>query len=264
MAGEIVLENEQIELLGKLVHAARNVPPERRQKFQYRHQIDADPRAILTHEGFPSPDRHIRAHFGDIEALAHNGLVSIEKSGRHNGSFDILPLGYRYYANQLLDSSTSVQRVEATVRSFLCAESFRVQYATAYEKWRRAEELLWASDSSQQLSTIGHLCREAMQAFATVLFAKHASQAQISDPAKVVAKLKAVIEASAAHLGTTEREFLDALLPYWGTVSDLVQRQEHAGQKEGRAVTWGDARRAVFQTAVVMFEVADALQQIHV
>lgn len=48
---------------------------------------------------------------------------------------------------------------------------------------------------------------------------------------------------------------MEALLAYWGTVSDLVQRQEHGGQKEGEPLEWEDARRAVLHTAVVMFEV---------
>lgn len=49
---------------------------------------------------------------------------------------------------------------------------------------------------------------------------------------------------------------LDALVVYWGTVSDLIQRQEHGAQKEGEALRWEDGRRVVFQTAVVMFEIA--------
>ena len=263
MSGRILLENDQMELLGTLVQAARNVPPERRQKFHYSHRIDGNPRASVSHEGLPLPHHEIRAPIGDIEALAHSGFVSIHRSGPDSGSFDILPLGYRYYSDQLLHSSTSAQRIESTVRSFLSTDAFRLQYATAYESWRRAEELLWASDASQQLSTIGHLCREAMQAFTTALVANYAVQTRPTDPAKTIAALKAVIRASAAQLGTAERALLDALLPYWGTVSDLVQRQEHAGQKEGRPVTWDDARRLTFQTAVVMFEVADALGRIH-
>jgi hypothetical protein len=72
-----------------------------------------------------------------------------------------------------------------------------------------------------------------------------------------VDRIRAVLstrERSAAH-----QAFLTALLSYWGTVSDLVQRQEHGAQKEGEPLTWEDARRVVFQTAVVMFEIARAV-----
>lgn len=55
------------------------------------------------------------------------------------------------------------------------------------------------------------------------------------------------------------RAFLDALLAYWGTASDLVQRQEHGNQKVGAALLWEDGRRVVFQTAMVMYEIERAL-----
>lgn len=46
---------------------------------------------------------------------------------------------------------------------------------------------------------------------------------------------------------------------YWGAVADLTQRQEHGVQKEGEQLVWEDARRVVFQTLLVMFEVDKAL-----
>ena len=56
-------------------------------------------------------------------------------------------------------------------------------------------------------------------------------------------------------------EMLKALVMYWGTVMDITQRQEHGSQREGGELTWEDARRVVFQTAVVMFEVDHALSK---
>jgi hypothetical protein len=72
-----------------------------------------------------------------------------------------------------------------------------------------------------------------------------------------------VLDLQAKQLGTTEKPFLDALLGYWGTVSDLIQRQEHGGQKEGQSLVWEDGRRVVFQTAVVMFEIDRSLSRGH-
>jgi hypothetical protein len=57
-----------------------------------------------------------------------------------------------------------------------------------------------------------------------------------------------------AGLSKTDREFAAALLAYFGTTSDLIVRQEHAARKEGERLVWEDARRVVFQTASVMFE----------
>lgn len=66
----------------------------------------------------------------------------------------------------------------------------------------------------------------------------------------------------APKLGTTEEPFLEAVVAYWGTVADLIERQEHGAQKEGEALTWEDARRIVFHTAIVMFEVDRSLSRI--
>jgi hypothetical protein len=73
-----------------------------------------------------------------------------------------------------------------------------------------------------------------------------------SDPQKTVARLKAVL--AKVQLPDAVKEFEEALLAYFGTVSDLIQRQEHGAQKEGEGLMWEDARRVVFQTALVMFE----------
>ena len=45
----------------------------------------------------------------------------------------------------------------------------------------------------------------------------------------------------------------------WGTVIDVVQRQEHGASKEGGLLTDDDSRVAVFQTAMVMFELGSSL-----
>jgi hypothetical protein len=63
-----------------------------------------------------------------------------------------------------------------------------------------------------------------------------------------------VVNARRADLGERKSEILDALLAYWRATDSLIQRQEHGGQREGEPLTPEDGRRAVFQTAVVMFE----------
>ena len=62
-------------------------------------------------------------------------------------------------------------------------------------------------------------------------------------------------------MGDTEKSFLEALLNFWRTVSELVQRQEHGGQKENEPLVWEDGRRVVFQTAMVMYEVDSSLSR---
>jgi hypothetical protein len=54
-------------------------------------------------------------------------------------------------------------------------------------------------------------------------------------------------------------KFIDALVVYWGTMNDLVQRQEHGATREGEPLTWEDAQRVIFHTAVVMWEIDRSL-----
>jgi hypothetical protein len=77
--------------------------------------------------------------------------------------------------------------------------------------------------------------------------------------AHIVARLKAVLNYLGSDIPSTLKPFLDSIVSYWGTLSDLVQRQEHAGQKEGQPVTWEDARRIVFHTAIVFLEIDRAI-----
>ncbi len=142
--------------------------------------------------------------------------------------------------------------IETLIREYLRSGDFQRRYPAAYQKWSEAEHMLWQRDSNQ-FTTIGHLCREAMQEFTTRLVERFQPAEVDPDRAHVVARVRAILKWRAAN--GTIREFLDALLAYWGTVSDLVQRQEHGAQKEGALLRWDDARRVVFHTLVVMFEV---------
>jgi hypothetical protein len=125
----------------------------------------------------------------------------------------------------------------------------------------QAESLLWECDSREQLTAIGHFCREALQEFATALADEHQPADVDKDIQHTVARIKAVLGLRRGDLGKTEKQFLDALITYWGTVSDLSQRQEHGAQKEGELLIWEDSRRVVFQTAIVMFEVDRSLSR---
>jgi hypothetical protein len=146
--------------------------------------------------------------------------------------------------------------VEEEIGKYLESARFQSAYPAAYAKWAEAANMLWASDSERQLTTIGHLAREVLQEFTTALVDRHQPPDVSSDPTKTVARLRAVIEQHSHALGSHHSAMLKALLAYWGTVNDLVQRQEHGGQKEREPLKWEDGRRVVFQTAVVMFEIA--------
>jgi hypothetical protein len=244
------LEREQEELLRALVEASRKVPRDQREEFLMVTDVSG---TAVIHPGLPG--RELRVHDGDIDILQTEGLLLATRYGRWDRSFVVTPQGVGFYEEMQRRSAAPVQQVEEELMRYLDSDTFQRVHPAAHRKWSEAAERLWASDSQQQLTTIGHLCREAMQAFATGLVDQHQPPGVDTDRAHDVARIRSVLQQHAAKLGTTAAPFLDALLAYWGTVSDLVQRQEHGAQKEGRPLVWEDGRRVVFQTAIVMFEV---------
>lgn len=246
------LEPEQASLLVSLVEASRSVAGDRRRPFQAVRSL-GDPLALIFHPGFS--DTRLRAYMGDIDALAELGLLRITQSDSAHRAFDVSNYGYAYYKTIHDEEGDSGQRLTDYVKRHLDTESFRGRYPRAFERWERAEVLLWSSDSISQLTTIGHFCREAVQELATVLVDTYQPQAVTTDVKKTVARLRAVLGMHSDRMGETEKAFAEALVAYWGAVNDLIQRQEHGGQMEGEGLTWEDGRRLVFQTANVMFEI---------
>jgi len=251
----LYLGPEQQELLGVLVEAYRNTPRENRQQFDY---IQSHGGSSLSHPGLGSSLENV--YEGDISALGSAGLLSITPRN-HLVRFDITPKGFRYYEYMKEQSGQPTKRVEDTMNQHLASDRFQRAYPAAYQKWAEAERLLWGSDSEQRLTSIGHFCREAMQEFATALVDRYQPPNVKTDKASIIARMRAVLDLREVQLGTTAKPFLEALLTYWGTVSDLVNRQEHGGQREAAALVWDDARRVVFQTAVVMFEIDQSLSR---
>jgi hypothetical protein len=254
MFEHILLEPVQAELLAKIVEAARNVPVEQRERFVVAQNKSGD---TLIHPGLPEKNKRI--YYGDVEMLAQAGLLNLGFGSRGTPLFDVTPLGFRYYEYLKKRAGEAIDRVESTIRNYLDAHEFKQKYPEAFEKWSSAEDLLWCTDTEQQLTTIGHLCREAVQEFATALVECFQPPDVTNDKTKTVDRLRAVLDLKRSELGTTERPFLDALLAYWGTVNDLIQRQEHGAQRESQQLVWEDARRVVFQTMIIMFEIDRAL-----
>ena len=55
--------------------------------------------------------------------------------------------------------------------------------------------------------------------------------------------------------GSREKKFLKALLAYWGRPATWCNAKNGAG-KEREKLSWEDARIVVFQTMLVMYEIA--------
>lgn len=252
----IILEPEQQGLLMLLVEADRSVPRELREKFLV---AETDHGAFLKHPGVQ--DERSRVYFGDLEALDRVRLLSLSRYQGRLPMFDVTPLGFEYYRYLRTRLGQPVERIERVTRSYLDGAAFQRNYSAAFQKWLQAEELLWSADSSQQLTSVGHHCREAVQEFAAILVERYKPHDAPSVKAAVSLRIGSVLRMRAESIGGTVGPFLDSLLTYWEKVVDLAQRQEHGGQKEGRPLVWEDARRLVFQTAVVMFEVDQAISR---
>jgi len=245
MFANILLEKEQQELLITVAEAARNVQRRKRQKFSVIELVGGTP---LEHPGLP--DGQLEVYIGDIQILGRTGLIALSHDSDGGYSFDVTPLGFQYYEYLKRLDGQPIRQMETEVREYIEAERFQQKYPQAYQKWKNAEQLLWSSDTDQQFTTIGHLCREAMQEFISALIQIYQPHSIDNDKTHTVSRLKSILNAQ-SQLGTTETPFLKAIITYWGTLSDLVQRQEHGGQRESQPLIWDDGRRIVFQTIAV-------------
>jgi len=252
----ILLESQQKELLTVLVEAARNVPRDERRKFVCSEAFGSPPK--ILHPGFLNGE--INWYLGDVETLANADLLSTSYTSG-NIQFDITPLGFEYY-RYLKHERSSTERIEDNVRVYLHTDEFRSAHPAAFSKWAEAEKLLWESDSEEQATVIGHHCREAMQEFVTELVDRFQPTEVDKDKSLVIKRLKAVINQNSDILGKTEKRFLEALVEYWESINDLIQRQEHGAKKEGKQLVWIDSRRVVFQLAILMFEIESTLARL--
>ncbi|MFN2397221.1 MAG: hypothetical protein ABR543_01045 [Gemmatimonadaceae bacterium] len=255
MDDDLVLEDDQKHLLAMLADAARGVPREQRRAFVRTNTFMGQTQ--IHHPGLANGKAQV--YPGDLDALMRSGLLAPSSHFRSLGGFDVTPRGFEYSRRLARTADEAVLRVEETVTQHLLSpDGFRRRYPTVYNKWADAESKLWSAQSDRELTTIGHLCREAMQEFSSALVDAFPPPNVPVNKASTVARLKAVLE-SAPGLGGTERAHLAALVAYWGSLSDLVQRQEHGALKEGEPVGWEDARRVVFQTCNLLYELDRSL-----
>jgi hypothetical protein len=256
MLDGVLLRPEQEDLLVTLVEAERNLPRGEREQFIFFPSM-GDP--ALAHGGLPG--REVPVYLGDLNILSNAGLLDETWTPSGARLFDITPTGFAVYEAIKQRSGAPVQQLEEEIRDYLDADVFQKRYPRAYRKWVEATEKLWSSDSEEQLNSVGNLCREAIQEFATALVERHKPSQVDKDKAHDINRIHAVVDHHRPKLGTRVSQFLDALLSYWRTVSGLVQRQVHGSQNEDRPLVLEDGRRVVFHTAVVMYEVDRALER---
>lgn len=240
------LDAEIHDLLMTLVDAAMAVPrPQRR--FYVRTPLGASGAVNVF-----GAEVSIPAAPQDLSTLSDEKLIQRQhfKSSGSYGFF-ILPLGFKV-VEELRRRGEPQEAPEVTVERYIDASEFRAGHPMAHARLRDARNLV-AADPVGNATRIGHECREAIMAFADSLADRHGVAGNV--PAdKTIDKVRAVIDRHREDLGEKATAFLDALLGYWGAVIDITQRQEHAAAREGEQLTAADARRVLFYTGLVMYE----------
>lgn len=253
----IQLEKEQKELLFKIVEASRNLPSDKRSDFFITRSSAGDQ---LNHSGLP--EGNIEIYYNDLAILERYGLIIVTIHNEYGiVRFDIDPLGYNYYKCLKGQSFQKIDRIETEIKNYINASEFQNKHPKPYEKWSEAESLLWESDSNQQLTTIGHLCRESMIEYIDNIVKQINPPDADSNKSSTKNRLKSILKYKAHKLGKTENFFLEAIYNFWESVSNLIQRQEHGAKKEGEELVWEDGRRVVFQTMVIIYEIDKALKR---
>lgn len=250
-SAEMQLERDAQRLLWQLVGAARAVPRAQRGGFL---AITTWGGNVLQHPGLPGGgiDGYDE---GDLRDLMESGVVRVTQRGQHGDEqFELRLEAFELYDRAHRDLAAPVAAQENLVREHVTSDTFAARYRDAYDKWRDADVLLWRDRSVQDLTTIGHLCREALQLFVSRLIEMHGVSGADADPAKTVNRLHSVIDARRPQISTRNADLLGALVDYWKGVSGIVQRQEHGTQKAGDELTWNDGRRVLLYTAMVMAE----------
>jgi integrase len=135
---------------------------------------------------------------------------------------------------------------------------FGSRYPEAYERWRDAFDL-YRLNAERHAGRIGHDCRDAITAFAATVASRYDVPFEPS-ASNTIKPVRAVLDAI-PDVSPSVREFLKALLAYWGTLSDLAMRQDHAAA-QAKALSADDSRRLVFQALVVMAEIDSALRRL--
>lgn len=244
----IRLTDEQVDLLALLVEETRRISGGQQYEFFVSRSRDGD---FAVTEG-----RRIQVFFPDLGELDRIGLIRL-RDDAGAPAFVVSPDGFAFYEEVKRLRGGPVERVEAETRHLLERDLVEA-FDDAAQRWREAEDLLWRMNAEDHLTAIGHKCREALQSFAQGLYERHCPDSEQLLKGQTHNKIRAVLSAERSTLGKKTEAALNA---YWEAVNDLAERAEHGSQREGRPLLWEDARRLVFQTLLVMVEVAAAVRE---
>jgi hypothetical protein len=245
------MTDEQEVALAAMVEASRGLPGSKREPFTAL-SSPLDGSFTVLHPGLPG--RELAVYPADLVELELAGMLLIHNRSKGHWYFDLSSAAFTTYSALNSRRGQPLDRIEQPVRRYLAGDRFRTRHAEAHGKWEQAEALLWGSDSGGHYTTIGHLCREAMQLFGSSLLHHYPTADAPTDSEATKNRIEAVIRRHTA-LGKRRQQFLEDVLALWKSVVDLGQRQEHGAAKESDPLTWEDGRRLVQYTAITMHEI---------
>jgi hypothetical protein len=176
------LEEEQYDLLAKFVEAHRSSPAESRAAF-FASSPHNQPQTTFVHSRVHGLT--FQGSLSDAEILADFALLRMSYGSGNYVSFSVLPKGISVYEKRK-GSSPPLDIVSVEPQKFLSGVEFRTTHAVAFAKWEQAAGLLWAADSPQHLTTIGHYVEKPSKRSWPRWLKRSVSMFQLSSPPRLL------------------------------------------------------------------------------
>jgi hypothetical protein len=246
------LEAHQNILISTIIEAHRSLPIGKRTEFLVTTDSSG---TSMMHPSLPNNSLDVSTV--DLKMLDSAEYIKIESNVNSNASFSFYPTskGIKYYEYLKQNNIGTFQQIDNEVRNYLTNSNFPLIYPLAFAKWKEANNLLWQAENQINCSTIGHLCRESVQEFLDIIISKYNLANKYPDKAHTKNRFEGIINYNKGTLGKTLPKFIEAIADYWNCLIEIIQRQEHSGLKDGEELGFEDARRVVFHTAILFYEV---------
>ena len=245
------LDPEEVVLIRVLVEAARSVERKYRGGFIAFAQHDPDG-PWIDHLGIPEQRQVDGVAYRSLRDM---GLLRVVSQGDMAETFDLDKRAFELY-DALAGSDVNAVE-EQTLDRLRSGRLDDPLFESALAKWEKAFALLSSSDGDTDLTAVGHHLREAQQEFALAAVRFAGRPVEDLKPTHARANVTVALGEWSSVINDDVLASIDAV---WVAADKLAQRLEHGALKEGEALTWEDARGAVFATAFGMSEVARALR----
>ncbi|MCX6170161.1 MAG: hypothetical protein NTX65_12520 [Ignavibacteriales bacterium] len=251
------LEAHQNIIISFIIETHRSVPVEKRKEFFVS---TCSSGTSMVNPSVPNSSLDVSTV--DLKILDAAGYIKIEKHVHPSVDFSFHPTskGIKYYEYLKQNYTGSFQQIDSEIKNYLSNSNFAVVYQIAFAKWKEAENLLWKAENQINYSTIGHLCRESIQEFIDSIILRYNLADKYQDKTHTKNRLEGIILYNKNQLGKTIPKFLTAIEDYWNNLIDIIQRQEHSGLKDGEELGFEDARRVVFHTGILLYEISRTIK----